>query len=377
VSAPGPAGGFSIERLGGAGSTELRFGGALQIGNAVRWLSRARELLGAPGTVRFELSGLDGLDGGSAVLLLQLADELAAGGRRVEWSGARGRVAQVLELYRAHGTVPLPARPRRTGFLDELGTQALGVLDGVRGMLGMLGDALAATGSAILAPRTVPWRDVARLMERSGADALPIVALITFLTGLVTAFQAAIQLHRVGADIFVADAVALSMARELGPLMTAIIAAGRSGAAFAAELGTMRVSEEIDALHTLGLDPQRYLVLPRLLALVTMLPLLTLLADAIGIAGGLVVAVASLDLVPIAYLEETRKALTSWDVFSGLLKAVVFAFAIGLVACQRGLATRGGAEGVGRATTSAVVTALFFLILLDAVFAVVFHVFDV
>jgi phospholipid/cholesterol/gamma-HCH transport system permease protein len=214
-------------------------------------------------------------------------------------------------------------------------------------------------------------------MERSGADALPIVALITFLTGLVTAFQAAIQLHRVGADLFVADAVALSMTRELGPLMTAIVAAGRSGAAFAAELGTMRVSEEVDALHTIGLDPQRYLVLPRMLALVAMLPLLTLLADAIGIFGGLVVGVLSLDLVPIAYLEETRKALVPWDVSSGLLKSVAFALAIGWVGCQRGLATRGGAEGVGRATTSAVVSALFALIAIDAIFTVVFHVFDV
>jgi phospholipid/cholesterol/gamma-HCH transport system permease protein len=376
VSAPGPAPGFSIEPRATAGATELRFAGALQLGNALAWRARARELVRAPGPLRFDLTGLDALDGGAAVMLLRFEDELRAAGRSVEWSGASGRVARILELYREHVSAPQRARAARPGPLARLGVWALERGESARQSFGILGDALVSSGRAARAPRSVPWRDVARLMVRSGADALPIVALITFLTGLVTAFQAAIQLHRVGADLFVADAVALSMTRELGPLMTAIIAAGRSGAAFAAELGTMRVSEEIDALHTLGLDPQRYLVLPRLLALASMLPLLTLLADAIGIAGGLVVGVVSLELVPIAYLEETRKALVPWDVTSGLLKAVTFALAIGLVACQRGLATRGGAEGVGRATTSAVVGSLFFLITLDAVFAVIFHVFD-
>ena len=213
-------------------------------------------------------------------------------------------------------------------------------------------------------------------MERTGADALPIVMLMTFLMGLVTAFQAAVQLKQVGANIFVADLVGISMTRELGPLMTAVIAAGRSGAAFAAELGTMRVSEEIDALHTLELDPFRFLVFPRVLALVLVVPLLTLVANAVGILGGMVVGYLSLDLSFAAYLNETRTAIDAWDVFSGVLKASTFALAIGLIACQRGLATQGGAEGVGRSTTSAVVTILFSLIIIDSAFTMVFHVFD-
>src|SRR4029077_5855757 len=196
-------------------------------------------------------------------------------------------------------------------------------------------------------PRSVNWRDVPRFMERAGADGIPIVVMINFLVGVVTAFQAAVQLKQFGANIFVADLVGLSITRELAPLMTAIIVAGRSGAAFSAELGTMRVSEGIDALRTLGLDPYGFLVLPRVLTLVLVLPLLTILADVIGIAGGLLVAMLGLDITANAYLVETQKAVGLWDVFSGCLKTMFFGLAIALIACQRGLAVRGGAEGVG------------------------------
>jgi phospholipid/cholesterol/gamma-HCH transport system permease protein len=213
-------------------------------------------------------------------------------------------------------------------------------------------------------------------MERTGADAVPIVVLINFLVGFVMAFQGAVQLKQFGANIFVADLVALSVARELGPLMTAIIVCGRSGAAFAAELGTMKVSEEIDALRTMGFGPIRYLVLPRTVALMLVMPMLTLLADLVAIGGGLLVGILSLDLTISAYLGETRSALTLWDVLSGVLKSVVFALAISLISCQQGFATTGGAEGVGRRTTSSVVASLFALILIDAGFTVFFHFFQ-
>jgi len=199
--------------------------------------------------------------------------------------------------------------------------------------------------------------------------------VINFLVGLVTAFQAAVQLKQFGANIFVADLVGLSVTRELTPLMTAIIVAGRSGAAFSAELGTMRVSEEIDALRTLGLDPYGFLVLPRIITLVLVLPLLTILADVIAITGGLLVAMLGLDITANAYLIETRKAVELWDVFSGCLKTMCFGLSIALIACQRGLATRGGAEGVGRATTSAVVMSLFAIVVVDAIFTVLFNAF--
>src|SRR6185369_17155745 len=198
------------------------------------------------------------------------------------------------------------------------------------------------------------------------------VLLINFLIGFVMAYQSSVQLRQFGANIFVADLVGVAMTRELGPLMTAIIVCGRSGAAFAAELGTMKVSEEVDALRTLGLVPLRYLVLPRIFGLMLAAPLLALLADGIGILGGALVAVTRLDLTPAAFFGELRQAVRLTDVLSGLAKSVVFAGAIALIACQQGLATSGGAEGVGRRTTGAVVSILFALIMLDAVFTVLF-----
>ncbi|MEM7518733.1 MAG: ABC transporter permease, partial [Planctomycetota bacterium] len=173
--------------------------------------------------------------------------------------------------------------------------------------------------------------------------------------------------------VFVANLVGLSLTRELAPLMTAIIVAGRSGAAYAAELGTMKVSDEIDALRTLGLDPQRFLVFPRVLALTVVVPILTLLADIVGILGGWFVAVTMLDLTSIAYVTQLRGALDVGDVMSGLIKSGVFAATITLISCQRGLETRGGAAGVGNSTTSAVVSILFALVLLDAGFTFLFE----
>jgi phospholipid/cholesterol/gamma-HCH transport system permease protein len=189
------------------------------------------------------------------------------------------------------------------------------------------------------------------------------------------AFQGANQLKQFGANVFVADLVGLSVTRELGPLMTAIILCGRTGAAFAAELGSMKVAEELDALRTMGFGPIRYLVLPRVLALMIVLPLLTLVGDFVGMLGGMVVGIVSLDLTMSGYIIETQKAVSMWDVFSGLIKSVVFAVAITLIACQQGFATKGGAEGVGRRTTSSVVTILFTLILIDAGFTAFFHEF--
>jgi phospholipid/cholesterol/gamma-HCH transport system permease protein len=225
-------------------------------------------------------------------------------------------------------------------------------------------------------PRTANWRELLPTMERTGADAVPIVILINFLVGFVMAFQGAVQLKQFGANIFVADLVGLSVARELGPLMTAIILCGRSGAAFAAELGTMTVSEEIDALRVMGFGPMRFLVLPRALALMIIAPILTLIADLVGMLGGLFVGISSLDLTFLGYYYETQKALTVWDVFSGLIKSVVFALVVALIACQQGLATAGGAEGVGRRTTSAVVATLFALIMVDAAFTLFFYAFQ-
>ncbi len=356
------------------GTAELRFAGALRFRECFRsWQDVRRLIRPAAPRIDFDLSAVEHLDGAATALLLELRDDVVAAGGAGDLRGGPPPVRALLELYGAHPARPVrKAAPERIGILDQIGREVLRGLSEA-GTLDFVGDVALAGAQAARRPGGVNWADLPRLMERAGADGVPIVALINFLVGMVTAFQAAIQLKQFGANVFVADLVGLSMTRELAPLMTAIIVAGRSGAAFSAELGTMRVSEEIDALRTLGFDPYQFLVFPRIVALVLVLPLLTIVADAVGIAGGLLVAMLKLDLPPTAFLVEAQKALGLWDVFSGCLKTVFFGVAIGLIACQRGLATRGGAEGVGRSTTSAVVTSLFAIVVVDAIFTVLLN----
>jgi phospholipid/cholesterol/gamma-HCH transport system permease protein len=208
-------------------------------------------------------------------------------------------------------------------------------------------------------------------MKSVGVDALPIVGLISFLLGLIMAFMSAVQLQQFGANIYVASLVSLAMVRELGPIMTAIIVAGRSGSAFAAEIGTMKISDEVDALFTMGFEPTRFLVVPKVIASVITVPILVLFSDLFAIFGGLVVGVFMLDLTTNAYIAQTLKTLTVFDVFWGFLKAAVFALLIAGIGCLRGFQVRGGAAEVGKATTSAVVSSIFLIILADAVFAVI------
>jgi phospholipid/cholesterol/gamma-HCH transport system permease protein len=308
-------------------------------------------------------------------LLVHVRNRLEAEGVRSEFVGASPQVQGIVHLY--EGDVHLPPRKKRKpeSALAQIGRGTVHVLAEAQLVFAFFGQMLVSALATIRAPRSANWKDLTPTMERTGADAVPIVILINFLIGFVMAFQGAVQLKQFGANIFVADLVGLSVTRELGPLMTAIIVCGRSGAAFAAELGSMKVSEEIDALRTIGFGAMRYLVLPRALALILVMPLLTLLADLVGILGGMVVGMTTLDLSIAGYITETRKALTVWDIYSGVIKSAVFALAIALIACQQGLATTGGAEGVGRRTTSSVVTILFSLILLDAGFTILFHAF--
>ena len=372
--------GFDVEEARGPkGQNELRLFGRLTLNDAgALRLELARRAASLP-RVRLDLSGVEALDGAAAAILADARTRAGSAGRELSIVGAAGAVEQVLRLYTDEGaprTELVPA-PGGVAIPEQVGRAALALLASLRGALDFLGSVTLAVRAVVRHPRRMPWRETVRLIERHGADGLPIVGMIGLLIGLITAFQAAVQLSKLGADVYVADLVAISIARELGPLMTAIVVAGRSGAAIAAELGTMRVSEEIDALSSLGLDPYRFLVLPRLLAVTFVLPLLTLFVDAIGIAGGLLVATTQLDVSLQGYMHSTWVALDVADVFGGLLKALVFGVVVALIASERGLATRGGAEGVGRATTAAVVAILFHLILADAVLVVLFNRFGI
>jgi len=324
----------------------------------------------------FDMSKVEAVDGGTMALLVHVRGELAARGVIADFVAASENVQALIHLYR--GDIQPVRRRKRTheGTLSEIGRVTLEFFSEVKRVLAFLGDVVMAVLGLLKEPKTGNWKELWPTMERTGADAVPIVVLINFLVGFVMAYQGARQLKQFGANIFVADLVGLSVTRELGPLMTAIILCGRSGAAFAAELGSMKVSEEIDALRTMGFGPVRYLVLPRTLALMLVVPVLTLLGDLVGMLGGVLVGMTSLDLTFGAYLSETHKALQTWDVFSGVIKSVIFGLAIALISCQQGFATTGGAEGVGRRTTASVVTTLFTLILLDAGFTMLFHAFN-
>jgi len=205
-------------------------------------------------------------------------------------------------------------------------------------------------------------------------SAVPIVSLIALLIGVILGYQGAVQLHRFGADIYLADLIAISVTRELGPLMTAIIVAGRTGSAFAAEIGTMKINEELDALQVMGIDFVRFLLLPRILAVVLTLPLLSVIADVAGIIGGLLTALTTLDFTISGYLLQTQQALNYAHVFTGIFKSVFFGFVIGIIGCFQGLRVSAGSTSVGRAATIAVVTSILLIIVLDAVFAVLFQV---
>jgi phospholipid/cholesterol/gamma-HCH transport system permease protein len=373
--APDPERAFRIGfRDPAAGIVEVRLEGTLMFVDAAHlWNElRARLTPTMREDVRFDLSQIESIDGGAMALLVQLKWDLQTAGVRCEFAGATGTVQTILDLYEGDPAAAPQPPQSPMGALARLGNGTVAALKELQVALAFVGSMVLALGGVLRRPRTGNWHDIAPIMSRSGADAVPIVVLINFLVGFAMAFQAAVQLKRFGANLYVADLVGLSITRELGPLMTAIIVCGRSGAAFAAELGTMTVSEEIDALRTMGFGPLRFLVFPRMLALVLVMPVLTLLGDLFGTTGGLLVGVVSLDLTVTGYLHQSGRALRMWDVFQGLIKSGVFGLAIGLISCHQGLATSGGAEGVGRRTTAAVVISLLALIVIDAAFTLLF-----
>ena len=353
-------------------SGEMRMTDALTI-----WLALKAAVPKSPPGKRFDIdiSDVQSMDGGVMSLLVNLRSELAEKHIQSEIIGGTEKLTELIRLYGGDAEPVKRHKERKAeGFVAHIGRATSEILTEFRHVIAFFGAFVSAAVGVVRHPRTGNLRDIMPLVEKAGADAVPIVLLINFLVGFVMGFQSARQLQSYGANIFVADIVGLAMTRELAPLMTAIIVCGRSGAAFAAELGTMKVSEEIDALASLGLGPLRYLVFPRVLALLIVVPLLTLAGDFVGVLGGLVVGHTSLDIGVTAYLNETHNAVKLWDIGSGLIKSFAYAGAIALIACQQGFATTGGAEGVGQRTTSTVVSSLFAVVLLDALLTILFRV---
>ncbi len=322
--------------------------------------------------IQVDLHAVTFLDDFGALVLLHIKKRLLPPGAALVISHPPAEGKRFLDMIQKDQSATASRPPvHRPGVMERLGGATLDVIASRVAMLTFVGDVCLSFLTILRCPGRLRTGDTIVHMQRVGVDALPIVALISFLLGLIMAFMSAVQLEQFGANIYVASLVSLSMVRELGPIMTAIIVAGRSGSAFAAEIGSMRVAEEVDALTTMGFDITLFLVLPRLLATLCVLPLLTLFSDLFAIAGGLVVGVGMLDLTTHGYMVQTINTISVSDVMWSLCKTLLFALLISGTGCFRGFQVRGGADAVGRATTSAVVTSIFLIILADSILAVI------
>jgi phospholipid/cholesterol/gamma-HCH transport system permease protein len=327
----------------------------------------------SPKGVLVDATGVDYCDGAGIGLLVALRGQQKRRGGDFEIRGLQTEFQDLLNLFDPAVVERLEsASPISPGVVEEIGRHTLGVLEDIYIIIGFVGELGTALVGVARHPGQVRWKDAVLVAEKAGVNALPIVTLISFLVGLIMAFQAAIPMRQFGAEIFVADLIAISMVRELGPLVTAILLAGRSGSSFAAELGTMKVNEELDALTTMGLDPVRFLVVTRVIAAVAMTPLLTMFSILIGVIGGSLVLL-SLGYPLVTYMNRVFASLDAADLLGGLLKSLVFGILIAGIGCLRGIQTKEGASAVGESTTRAVVSGLVFIVIADGIFAVIYY----
>lgn len=321
------------------------------------------------------LAGLGRLDTAGAWLIDRTRGALAAAGAEVELVGVppahEGLLARVLEIGRLE-KLPPPPRRRLADLLAQLGELVVDALVEGRNLLGFFGQIVVTIGRVSLHPGRVRFTSFVSHLEQTGLNALPIVGLLSFLVGVVLAYQGVDQLRRFGADVFMVNLVGVATLREMGILLTAILIAGRSGSAFTAQIGTMQVNEEVDAMRTLGLDPIEVLVLPRLFALIIALPLVTFFANIMSLIGGGLIGVLLVDLTVPQFVRQLQQAVDIWDFWVGIIKAPVFAFLIAMVGCFEGLRVEGSAESVGRLTTQSVVESIFLVIVFDALFSILF-----
>jgi phospholipid/cholesterol/gamma-HCH transport system permease protein len=326
--------------------------------------------------VTADVTQIEALDSAGAWVIQQFLERLRAQGSDVTLQGLRPEFAKLMDivLRRAAHTGPVELNPGRlrAPWLERLGRRTIKKMAEPIALLRFIGATAVCFLACIRHPSRFRWRAILFNIRIAGVDALPIVCLLSFPLGVVVAYQGADQLRQYGANIFVADLVGVSMLREFAPLITAIIIAGRSGSAYAAQIGTMTVTEEIDALRTLGLSPQEVLVLPKVIALVIAMPLLTVAADVMGVFGGMLSARAQLDVSFVEFIDRLGKAIGTSTYLVGIGKAPVFAVIIAVVGCFQGFRTKGGPDGVGRQTTRSVVQAIFFVIVADALFSIVF-----
>ena len=365
--------------------TTAQHDGTLNVALVGRWQTGrknptgmdAHQLIAGSGIKRlqFDSRQLDGWDSSLVVFLSALAQGCAASGVDVDPEGLPPGARRLLSLSR---TVPPKTDTRvaqdQLSLLARLGEKGLRASQSVTDTLEFIGELALSMMRLVKGKARFRGADVLEVLQECGWQALPIVSLISLLVGLILAFMGAVQLRMFGAQIYVADLVGIGMAREMGAVMTGVIMAGRTGAAFAANLGTMQVNEEIDALQTLGVSPIDFLVLPRMAALVLMMPLLCIYADFMGILGGMVVGVGAFDISVVQYLSQTHNALTVTHIGIGVSKSLFFGLIVATCGCMQGMRCGRSAAAVGTATTSAVVIAIVYIVVADGLFAVLANV---
>ncbi|MFZ2312580.1 MAG: ABC transporter permease [Methylobacter sp.] len=349
----------------------IQLTGSWSHGSAIKPVEQVLADLAAAKNLRLVLLRADELtswDSRLPAYLLKIIDYCQAQRIEVDASGLPEGVQALLRLARA---VPERAGARRTAekksTLAEIGKAVLNGLKDAKGLIAFIGETVLASMTLIRGKARFRVVDLALCIQDAGPSALPIVTLISLLVGLILAFVGAVQLAMFGAQIYIADLVGLGTVREMGALMTAVIMSGRTGAAYAAQLGTMNVNSEIDALKTMGISPMEFLVLPRMLALILMMPLLCLYADLMGILGGALVTVSAFDVSLIQYYNEIQKAVDLTDFGIGLVKSLVFAMLIATAGCMRGLQCGRSASAVGDAATTAVVNSIVYIVVADSV----------
>ncbi len=358
---------------GNGGEFTFAISGRIALDNLSVVLSEIHGILErlTPSKLSIDLSGLEYLDSAGALALVQLENATKEKSIPFAFVNMTEKTRGIMDLLDRDALMKTPLMEKRgvASIIEQVGEETARFFNDFVQLVTFLGELLSALTYSLLHPRQVRWDEVLFHMKRAGVDGLPIVGFINFLLGFVIGIMAAVHLVQSAFGIYLGSMVAIAMVKEFGPIMTAIVVAGRTGSAFAATIGTMAVNEEINALMTMGFDPIKFLAVPRILAVILVVPLLTLYADFLGVLGGLIVGVIDLDLAPYVYFKQIQHDLTVYDVAVSVVKTAVFAVIIAGVGCQRGFQVKGGAEGVGTTTTSAAVTAIFLVIVVDAIIA--------
>ncbi|MBI5520303.1 MAG: ABC transporter permease [Desulfovibrio sp.] len=371
--APEPIPGLAV-REEGPGAVVVRFSGDLRAPTVARlWApAMARVRSGKLSSLKLELDGARYIDGAGLALLVKLHSEATAAGTSVSLVGLPERYRHLLDLAMRAESADADAPADKAGAAGALDRRLGELARNLRELVAFVGESALVLAMAVRRPRQVRWGDVLHQALVIGVQSLPILLLIGFLMGMIMSFQSVITLQRFGGEIYVPNMLGLVMFREMGPLVTAILLAARSGSAFAAEIGTMRVNEELDALTTMGISPVRFLVGPRILSSLAVVPVMTLFFNFASLVGGALVML-SIGFPLVTFTSRVFANVTRGDLIGSLIKIIVFSLLVGGVSCLRGLRTGGGADAVGRSTTGAVVAGLVLITVADGLFAVLFY----